>query len=160
MKTLLASLLASSFCLAQPPESVVSSNAGAFDSAVLFQSEQFKAQQRVNLYGNLRLEYRGWMFNNGLPYIDVTVSGVTNVTGAGVQTGSMTFSRTLRIWKNMGSYVSQFVQINETVNLYRNGQFVGTGTVGGSIRVAGYIQGQRIDISGSGALTGSGFVQQ
>lgn len=159
MKTLLAAFLASSFCAAQTPESVLSSNSSAFEGAAALQTKQFKAQQRVNLYGNLRLEYRGWLFNNGLPYIDVTVSGTTNVTGAGVQTGNITFSRTLRIWKNMGSYVSQYVQINETVNLYRNGQFAGTGSVAANIRVAGFIQGQRIDLSGSGALTGSGFVQ-
>ena len=55
-------------------------------------------------------------------------------------------------------FVSQFVYPNISAQLYKNGKYVGSTTLNGSINVTGFPSGSFVSLSGSGNISGSVYV--
>lgn len=162
MRTLGTLVLSVLFCAvlvqaAQTPESAKSSSELSFSG-----TQPFKASQYVSLRGDVDL--RGWAFvNEGSSFVSVNLSGNANVSSLDGQIRSnytpVNQHVSLFISPNQ-SYVSQYVHVNVTVSLYKNGRYVGSAPVSGSVMVSGWKSGNSLNLNGRGSVTGSVFVRE
>jgi hypothetical protein len=58
------------------------------------------------------------------------------------------------------SHVSEYVRVNERANVYKEGRFVGTVNVSGTVYVSGWVNGSWLRMDGSGTLDGSFYVDE
>jgi len=141
---------------AETPESVRSSSELAFSGA-----QPYKASQYVSLRGDVDL--RGWaVVSEGSSFVSVNLNGNADVSSLDGQIRSnhapVSQHASLFLGPNQ-SYVSQSVNVNVTVSLYKNGRYVGSAPVSGSVRVSGWRNGNSLNLSGRGPVTGSVFVR-
>ena len=166
MKSLFTVILAVTFGVATArasgnPESVNSSNAAGFDQTRSLQQKTFKTQKYVTVSGSVHLSGTGFVFGDNGGFVSVRVSGSANLTGEGgrVQTGYATISENASFYLGPNqSHVSQYVSVNQHVSLYCDGKPVGSTNVSGGVNVSGWKSGSSINVSGSGMLSGTAFV--
>ncbi|MBI5243559.1 MAG: hypothetical protein HY922_07725 [Elusimicrobia bacterium] len=144
---------------AQTPESIRFSGAEGFQKLAQFKPLALKTSQYVRLSGNVTLNGSTHVPQNS-HYAYVTLSGWTNITGGDrYQSGTTNVSQSVSIWLN-GNYVSQWVQVNVHVNIYKDGRYVGSTYVQGSVHVSGWNNNGWVNLSGSGTLTGDILAEQ
>lgn len=114
----------------------------------------------VRLSGHLSLSGNAHI-PQGSSFAHVTMSGWTSLTdqdGRRVD-GSIHFSET-GMYHASGSHVSGWARPSAYVSLYQNGKFLGSGRVDGSIYVSGWNSNGWVNLSGSGPVSGTIYVQE
>ncbi|MCX5787351.1 MAG: hypothetical protein NTX64_02410 [Elusimicrobia bacterium] len=143
---------------AETPESISFSGAQGFQALSDFKPIHIKSSRYVHLSGSINLSGNTFVPQN-TSYAYVNLSGSTNLTGDGYQTGYTTVNQSVSIWVN-SNYVSQFVQVNVNVQVYKDGRYVGSTYAQGSVNVSGWKSGDWINLSGFGTLNGNILVQE
>jgi len=166
MKQLIAAVLALGL-VASPvgaldaPETIRFQNSLGFQKA-LPNLKQFKfaASQYVNLSGNLSLRGNDYLHREE-GYVSVNLSGSTSLYGSGgVTAGNVRFNERVSIYLRKGqNYISEYVRVSQYVSVYKNGRYVGSTNVTGTIRVSGWLSGKWLRLDGSGTISGSLFVR-
>ena len=123
----------------------------------LLRSRGIPEARRIQASGSINLNGTAYVPAN-TNYAYVNVSGSTNLTGDGCQTGYTTVTQSVSVWVN-GNYVSQFVQVNAYVSVYKNGRYVGSTYAQGSVNVSGWNNNGWINLSGFGTLSANILVQ-
>ncbi len=121
----------------------------------------FKAGRNVRISGNVRLSGSAYAGRGQTRYVSIYIDGWASVRGAdGVQSGQFRVSERVGVWVREGvQHVSEYVRVNQNVSIYKDGKYVGSTYVGGSIYVSGWKNGDWLRLSGSGSLSGSIFVR-
>lgn len=165
MRYLGLSVLIVSVCLntassADTPESLRAVSAEALSGALEGAPAAFKASRNVRLSGNVRLDGNGYA-PNGNGYAHVSLSGWASVRGAdGVQSGQFTVRHTAGVFVNENRrHYSEYVRVSENVPIYKDGRYIGSAWITGSIWVSGWMNGNWLHLSGSGPLDGSIFLR-
>jgi len=162
MKTLV--LLVLSIVVALPAGAAAKSAEGlsglsitAFNQLSNFKAKH-KSQRHVRLSGDVSLRGSTYVREGDNVYVHVYLDGNTNISGDGgrIQSGYTSIRANEGIWVRKGSsYVSTWVRVNEYVSLYKDGKFVGSTYVSGSIHVSGWKSGSWLRLDGRGQLAGS-----
>lgn len=142
-------------------EAIRVSGVSGFSQDAAFKPKAFKSQKMVMLWGQASLRGTGFIFGPHTTYVTVTLSGQLNATGDGghVQTGNTTISQTVSLYLPPGqSALYQNISINQNVSLYCDGRFAGSTFINASIHVSGFRSGNYINLSGSGPISASAFV--
>lgn len=143
---------------AQAAVSIEAVRAGAVLAAPA-PAKAFKAQRHVSLNGDVRLSGSGFVPQNG-GFVSVPLNGTIRVTGDGGKVhGDGYINEYASVWVREGAnYVTQFVSVNASVNLYSNGRYVGMANVHGSVFVSGWATGSWLRLDGTGTVSGSAFI--
>ena len=122
-------------------------------------TKAFKAQRHVTLNGQARLSGTGFVQQHG-GFVSVPLNGDVRVSGdVGQVTGNGSINQHVSLWIHPGSnYVSQFVSFTANVSLYKQGRYVGTAMVSGSVMVSGWANGSFLRLDGTGSASGSAFI--
>ena len=118
------------------------------------------ASTYVSVSSYVSLNGNGFMPPNG-GYTSVNMTGwATFRDSSGKITSNSTYiNTTASMWLYPNQFASQTVWPNISVQLYRDGKYVGTANVSGSINVTGWpSSGSFVSLSGSGYLNGSAYV--
>ncbi|MFH2202417.1 MAG: hypothetical protein ABIJ96_04845 [Elusimicrobiota bacterium] len=166
MKQIIAAALVLAICLGpaqalETPEAISVENSLGFQTAVPnLKRFKFAGSQYVHLSGNLSLRGNEYLHQE-TGYVSVTLSGSTSLFGSGgVSAGNVRINERVSIYLREGSnYISESVQVSEYVSVYKNGRYVGSTHVTGTIRVSGWLSGKWLRLDGSGTISGSLFVQ-
>ena len=122
---------------------------------------EIKAGTRVvRLSGHLYLSGSAHI-PQGSSFAHVTMSGSTGLTDQDGRRldGSIYFNDT-QMYHASGSHVSGWARPSAYVSIYQNGKFLGSGRVDGSIYVSGWNSNGWVNLSGSGAVSGTIYVQE
>ncbi|MFA5139718.1 MAG: hypothetical protein WC728_10840 [Elusimicrobiota bacterium] len=142
---------------AETPESARSSSELQYSGA-----QPYKASQYVSLRGDVDL--RGFAFvPQGSSFVSVNLSGNANVSSLDgrIRSNYAPVSQHASLFISQGqNHVSQYVHVNTTVSLYKDGRYVGSAPVSGSVYVSGWLSGNSLNLSGRGSVNGSVFVQE
>ena len=120
---------------------------------------EVKATQPIRLSGHLMLQGSAFV-NQPHGAVMVTLSGSTqlhNDHGTPLS-GMVHFYETQTFFVN-GNFISGYVYPGTYVGIYRNGQRIGTVRVAGTIYVSGFVNGNWVNLSGSGQVSGQGTIQ-
>ncbi len=121
----------------------------------------FTGSRHVRISGNVSLRGSEYI-REGATYIYVNLTGSGYLSGTGgVRAGNVSISERVSIYLREGqNYISEYVRVSERVSVYKNGRYVGSTNVTGTIRVSGYISGNWLRLDGSGNVSGSLFVRE
>lgn len=163
MKNTLSALFALAFCVslasaAETPETIHFGGLQAFDAASLLPQKAFKASKYVRLSGSVNLSGTAFV-SQGSNYLHATMTGSTNLSGEGYQTGYVSIHENISSFTT-GNYVNAWVQVNAYVSVYKNGKYVGSTYARGSVPVNGWISGGFAHLNGYGTLSCELFVQE
>ncbi|HAH06240.1 MAG TPA: hypothetical protein DCM05_06885 [Elusimicrobia bacterium] len=163
MKNTLSLLSALAFCVslcsaAETPEKIRFAGLQGFDAASILPQKAFKASKYVRLSGSVNLSGTAFV-SEGSNYLHATLTGSTNLSGDGYQTGYTHITENLSSFTT-GNYVSAYVQVNAYVSVYKNGKYVGSTYARGSVPVNGWLNGGFTHLSGFGTLSCELFVQE
>lgn len=113
----------------------------------------------IRLSGNLHLSGSAHV-PQGSSFVHINMSGwatLRDQDGRMVD-GSIHFSET-GFYHVTGSHVSGWARPSAVVSLYENGKFLGSTRIDGSIHVSGWNSNGWVNLSGSGQVSGSLYVQ-
>ncbi len=165
MKQIIAFLLSLGL-VAAPAHALETSESLKIKSAVsLDRLPKFKAaftgSRYVRLSGNLNLRGSEYL-REGSNYISMNLSGTAFLYGgSGLRASSVRVDERISFYLREGqNYVSESVRVSERVSVYKNGRYVGTTTVTGTIRVTGWVSGNWLRLDGSGRISGGIFVRE
>lgn len=135
------------------------------NSAIPVPFKPFKlANRHITLSGDAQLSGTGWINGGGggSTHVSVPLHGTVRVSGDGGKVqGNGSISGYASVWiHNGGGYVSDFVQYSASVSLYRDGRYVGTTTISGSVNVSGWASGSTLRLDGRGSASGSAFIPE
>ncbi|MFA6434876.1 MAG: hypothetical protein WCW52_09290 [Elusimicrobiales bacterium] len=124
-------------------------------------AEISKTGSSVRVSGYVYLHGFGWVPGPGGGFTTITVSGYAAFRDStGKITSNNTYiSDTVSLWIYPNQYASRTVWPNVRVQFYRDGKAVGSANMSGSINVGGWPSGGSVDLTGSGYLNGSVFVE-
>lgn len=150
------SLLAALVLLASPSYAAVASleaakAAAAFDALPTFQA--FKAARPVRISGHVSLNGHAFV-NEGSNYAHVNFNGWADFRSddGTIRSGSTSIHHTEMVWVH-GDHVTAHVRPWVHVSLYRNGKYLGSARLDGTIFVSGWKNGPSLNMSGSGILS-------
>ena len=117
--------------------------------------------QYVSLSGYVNLRGSGFIPSNG-GYMSLYMSGSFTMRdfSSGVTTNTVYLNENVSFWANENQYINQSVYINKYVSLYKDGRYVGSTTISGSISVSGWPSGNYLNLNGSGYLRGSFYLNE
>jgi hypothetical protein len=118
-------------------------------------------QKLIRLSGYLTLNGSGYSSGHS-PFATVTVNGWTTLRDQDGRTlnGQIHFTDTNTYHASGGGHVSGTAYPRAYVSIYRNGKYVGSVTVSGTIYVSGWKNGDWVNLSGSGYVDGSGYITE
>ncbi|MFA6028902.1 MAG: hypothetical protein WC969_03505 [Elusimicrobiota bacterium] len=145
-------------CALETPESIRSAGTSGFAVAEVSPQPALKTSRHVRVSGTLSLNGSGYVPQSN--YANVSVSGSVDARGeGGYATGYTTVTQTLSFFVN-GNFVTQWVNVNAYVSVYKDGRFVGSTYLNGSVLLTGWKNGDWLHLNGSGAVAGDLFVQE
>ncbi len=144
----------------ETPESLKIKSAVSLDRLPKFKAA-FTGSRYVRLSGNLSLRGSEYL-REGSTYITVNLSGTAYLYGGGgIRASNVRVNERISFYLREGqNYISESVRVSERVSIYKNGRYVGSTTVTGTIRVSGWISGNWLRLDGSGTISGSLFVRE
>lgn len=160
------------------PESLRAGAAGSFQALSAFQParagvmtldqrRQAQPGRRVSrrsrylrLRGHLNLSGSTFV-HPGTSYATVTLTGWTTLSDqeGRLISGQVHFSDTSSYYVG-GHHVSGYARPYSHVTLYRDGRWVGSVRVEGTIHVSGFVNGSHLNLSGMGIVSGSAWVDE
>jgi hypothetical protein len=108
-----------------------------------------------SLSGNVQLTGFGWMSTPPPSFTNINFNGSVNVQGPGGLIGNGNFYVNGSVFLSGSNFVTGNVPLSITVQVYKNGQPVGTGTVNGNIFVSGMVNSGSVNLNGSGMVWGN-----
>ena len=117
--------------------------------------------QYISLSGNVSLRGSGFIPSNG-GYISIYMSGSFTLRdfSSGVTTNSIYLNENVSFWAKENQYISESVYINKYVSLYKDGRYVGSTNISGSISVSGWPSSSYVNLNGSGYVRGSFYLNE
>lgn len=117
--------------------------------------------QYISLSGYVSLRGSGFMPNNG-GYTSIYMSGSFTMSDiySGVTTNTVYLNENVSFWANENQYINQTVYITKYVSLYKDGRYVGSTNISGSISVSGWPSSNYLNLNGSGYLRGSFYLNE
>jgi hypothetical protein len=159
MRTLLAGLL----LLAAPSHAGVAAlesakAASAFDRLPAFTA--FKAARPVRISGHVNLNGHAFV-HEGQNNAHVNFTGWANFRSddGTIQSGSTSISHTEFVWVH-SDHVTAHVRPWVHVSLYRNGKYLGSARLDGTIFVSGWRNGSTLHMNGSGTLSTTVWIDE
>ncbi|OIO10242.1 MAG: hypothetical protein AUJ52_04715 [Elusimicrobia bacterium CG1_02_63_36] len=154
----LTALVLSTSAYSAAPDSIESLRATAAAPVVSPFRRAFKASRFLSLSGWVTLRGNASV-REGATFLSVPVSGNTTLYGSGARTGTVWINKTVMVRLYPGqTFVNETVPIYEYVPVYDGGRYVGSTNVSGSVRISGTLSGSWLQLSGSGNLSGTLFV--
>jgi hypothetical protein len=115
----------------------------------------------VQVSGYLSLSGTGSIMMPNGGYTSIYLSGSVTPTASDGVTCSTAFVNTpVSAFIYPNQYFSQMVSPNVSVQLTKDGKYVGTVTLNGSITVSGFPSGSFVSVNGSGYLSGSAYIDE
>ncbi|OGR88089.1 MAG: hypothetical protein A3J74_08540 [Elusimicrobia bacterium RIFCSPHIGHO2_02_FULL_57_9] len=129
--------------------------ADASFKAVPLSSLSFKPARYVGVSAQLALNGSGFI-SRPPGYVTITLRGQTDIQDSSgrIRSGFLSVSENAYVYVS-GGMVSHWVRLNTYVSFYQDGRHVGSAWVSGNIPVSGYLSGNWLSLSGSGALSGN-----
>ncbi|MBI4656658.1 MAG: hypothetical protein HY746_07930 [Elusimicrobia bacterium] len=117
--------------------------------------------QYVSVSGYVHLTGSGWVPGTNGGFTTVNMTGwATFRDSSGKVTSNNTYVNVLAsMWIYPNQYVFQTVWPNVHVQFYKDGKYVGSANMTGSISVSGWPTGSFVHLNGSGYLNGSLYIQ-
>lgn len=163
MKNLFVFSMVLALSLLAPVRAEDSLESMVLDTGTTFQdASQFKAvmtTRQATISGDLYLS--GWGTGSGpTAYITIPLHGNVRLSGPdGLTTNTLRVDVHQGFWvHDSRSYVSEWVHLSGTVDVFRDGKRVGSSRVSGSVHVSGWASGSDrfidLRVSGNGRLSG------
>ncbi|MBU2530643.1 MAG: hypothetical protein KKD35_06355 [Elusimicrobia bacterium] len=113
----------------------------------------------ISLSDYVNLSGSGFLPSNG-GYTTIYLTGwVTFRDMSGKITSNQVYmNERVSFWSKENQYISESVYVNKNIQLYKDGAYVGSTYVSGSIRVSGWPSSNYIRLDGSGYLRGSFYL--
>lgn len=107
-----------------------------------------RVEGRIDLSGTVYVP-------KGTHFVSVSLSGSTDIQDSSghIRSGYTSVHHTAHLYVN-GSWVSDTARPSLYVSLYKDGRYIGSARVDGSIRVSGFVSGDWVRVSGWGTLSG------
>ena len=131
---------------------------GALPGKIVAKPAQEKTSSYVRISGYVNFTGSGYVATTP-GYVSLNVSGYANLCDSSGQVCSGYTNITT--WANIfvnNNFVSDWVRPYVNVSFYKAGRYVGSAQLNGSIPVSGWVNGNFINLSGSGYLSGDVLV--
>ncbi|MCX5794381.1 MAG: hypothetical protein NTY77_02645 [Elusimicrobia bacterium] len=133
---------------------------GALPGKIVDKPAQAKASSYVRISGYVSFNGSGFVSNTP-GYTSVNMNGYANLCDSSGQVCSGYTSITT--WANLfvnGNFVNDWLRPYVSVSFYKAGKYVGSAQMSGQIPVSGWVNGNWVNLNGSGYLTGDVLVTQ